>query len=117
MAVRIDTSAPSQLLAKFTKAVTAPHGTRGGITTWVKSDTGDFYTHAAHEWKGKAWFKPAVKTGELVFNILPSQGQKVSVLAYAYYHGHLIETFLNHFDQDFTAATASALPKSPDKVA
>ena len=35
---------------------------------------------------------------------------------YGYYHGHLIETFLNHFDQSFSQGAASALPTNNDKV-
>jgi hypothetical protein len=35
-------------------------------------------------------------------------------VVYAYYHGHLIETFLNHFDKDFTKAEATSLPTSGD---
>jgi hypothetical protein len=38
----------------------------------------------------------------------------VTSVVYAYYHGHLIETFLNHFDKDFTKGEATALPTSGD---
>lgn len=116
MAVHFVTASPKQLLEKFIKAVAAPRGTKDGITTWIKSDTGDFYTHAAANWKGQAWFKPTVKQVGLTFDILPPKGMNVSLLAYGYYHGHLIETFLNHFDLHFASATASAAPTSPDKV-
>jgi hypothetical protein len=40
----------------------------------------------------------------------------VSVTAYGYYHGHLIETFLNHFDNMFKVGAATASPTAPDKV-
>jgi hypothetical protein len=36
--------------------------------------------------------------------------------AYGYYHGHLLETFLNHFDQMFTLGSVTPLPALPDKV-
>lgn len=117
MAVHFQTDGPKQLLAMFMQAVTAPHGTKGGITTWIKSETGELFTHAAEDWKGEAWFKPSVKPNGLAFNTFPSKGKKVSLLAYGYYHGHLIETFLNHFDLDFVLATVSAAPASPDNVA
>jgi hypothetical protein len=40
----------------------------------------------------------------------------VTKIVYGYYHGHLIETFLNHFDSDFSDGSATALPAAGDLV-
>ena len=89
----------------------------GKITTWVRTDDGKFFTHKSVDWRGKAWFRSEVKANELVFNIVPSKDKTVSITAYGYYHGHLIETFLNHFDDLFSTANASARPNDGDRVA
>jgi hypothetical protein len=79
------------------------------ITTWEKSNDGKYYTHKAAEWAKKAWFKSVVSEDRLTFNIIRPNDANVSSITYAYYHGHLIETFLNHFDHDFDVGRASAL--------
>jgi hypothetical protein len=107
------TSKPKSLLEKFDAAISQKEA-KGKIETWEKSDDGKYYTHKAKDWNKKAWFKPAVETEKLVFNIIKPQGSDVSPLVYAYYHGHLIETFLNHFDHDFEGARASALASTGD---
>jgi hypothetical protein len=84
------------------------------VITWEKSDDWQNYTHKAAEWAKKAWFKPAISNDRLTFNIIKSQNSVVTSLVYAYYHGHLIETFLNHFDKQFTGGHATALPTQGD---
>ncbi|MHC0023787.1 hypothetical protein [Enterobacter vonholyi] len=59
---------------------------------------------------------PVVRSTMLTFNIIKPKSSNVSTVAYAYYHGHLTETFLSHFDKNFTKATSSAMPTSEDKV-
>jgi hypothetical protein len=115
MAVLFETDKPAELLKEFNRRIkqTEP---KGKITTWEISDDGKFYTHKSTEWRAKAWFGATVDAGKLRFNIYPSQGQAVSVTAYGYYHGHLIETFLNHFDNMFKVGAATASPTAPDKV-
>lgn len=87
------------------------------ITTWEKSNDGNYYTHKATEWTKKAWFKPAVAANKLIFNIIKPGNMNVTAVAYAYYHGHLIETFLNHFDNQFSAGQSSAMPAAGDVCA
>jgi hypothetical protein len=45
----------------------------------------------------------------LILNVIPpSKG--VSTEAYAVYHGRFIEMLLAHFEQDFSDASATAMP-------
>jgi hypothetical protein len=57
-----------------------------------------------------------VKSDQLVFNVIKPKDTNVTTIVYGYYHGHLIETFLNHFDADFTAGRATAMPSADDLV-
>jgi hypothetical protein len=55
-------------------------------------------------------------TGFLIFNIAPSAGETIKTNVYGYYHGHLIETFLNHFNKDFEEGAATSMPTLADTV-
>jgi hypothetical protein len=107
------TDSPQTLLDEFNKRIDQKEP-KGKITTWMRSDDGKFYTHKSDEWGKKAWFKPTVGKDKLTFNIIKPKDRNVTTPVYGYYHGHLIETFLNHFDKDFTKADASALPAIGD---
>lgn len=115
MSVNFFTQNPQALLAKFDAAI-SQNEQKGKVETWEKSDDGKFYTHKAKDWHKKAWFKPSVQDQKLVFNIIKPQNADISSVTYGYYHGHLIETFLNHFDKSFDQGSASALPKVNDNV-
>jgi hypothetical protein len=112
MAVSFLTDTPKTLLNKFDTKIDQ-HEAKGKITTWERSEDGEYYTHTSDEWKKKAWMKPQTKSDRLVFNIKP-KSSTVTATVYGYYHGHLIETFLNHFDTDFTEAKATAKAASDD---
>ena len=84
----------------------------GSITTWLK--VGEHYTHVAERWHRKAFFKAHVDSGQLRFNIIAPKGKNVTNEVYAYYHGHLTETFLNHFDKDFSLVGVSPLCTAGD---
>jgi hypothetical protein len=116
MAAIFSTNIAQKLLNDFDARITQKEQ-KGKITTWEKSDDGMYYTHKAPEWTKKAWFKPSVSNDSLTFNIIKPKDNHVSNIAYAYYHGHLIETFLNHFDKEFSAGQATAMPTQGDKVA
>jgi hypothetical protein len=113
MAVNISTDTPKGLLAKFNAAI-GQHEPKGKIDTWMLSDDGKYYTHTAERWTKKAWFMPSTSVGLLTFNIIKPKDRNVTSSVYAYYHGHLIETFLNHFDTDFSSAAATGLPAAGD---
>lgn len=114
MAVYFTTSNPSALLKKFKDAIQQDDAV-GKITTWELDSDGDV-THKADQWAKKCWLRPSIAYGQLVFNTIPPKDQNISITVYGYYHGHIIETFLNHFDKDFLEAKSTALPKSPDQV-
>ncbi|VVT07312.1 conserved hypothetical protein [Sphingomonas aurantiaca] len=107
------TENPKSLLAAFNAAIALGSG-KGSITTWDIID-GD-YTHAADQWNRQAYFEAVISPGILQFGIVRNQANPVSIEVYAYYHGHLIETFLRHFDQMFDTVTSTALALQPDRV-
>jgi hypothetical protein len=113
MAIYFVTDKAQALLNKFVAKIDQ-HEAKGKITTWEKSDDGKYYTHTSAEWRKKAWIKPSVENARLVFNIIKPKDTNVSPVVYGYYHGHLIETFLNHFDADFTEGKATARATSGD---
>lgn len=112
MAVYFATDKGQELLKAFNARIDQTEA-KGKITTWKKSTDGN-YTHTAAEWHQKAWMKPQVESTRLVFNIVKHKDTKVSTPVYGYYHGHLIETFLNHFDEEFADGKATALPATGD---
>jgi hypothetical protein len=91
MAVTFFTPGSSQALLDEFDARIEQRELKDKITTWEKSTDGNYYTHKAAEWTKKAWFKPVVAADKLVFNIIKPKSANVSGVAYAYYHGHLIE--------------------------
>jgi hypothetical protein len=115
MAIYFYTDNPKELLKRFNARIDQKEAA-GRITTWERSEDQIYYTHKAKEWHAKAWLKPAFGTNRLTFYIVRSQAETVKKIVYGYYHGHLIETFLNHFDQDFTTGDATALPVNGDYI-
>ena len=111
MAVYFSTDRAQALLNAFDAKIkqTEP---KGKITTWQK--IGNYYTHKSTEWGGEAFFEPHVNATQLIFNIIKPKDKTITVPVYGYYHGHLIETFLNHFDKDIAAASASPLCTNGD---
>ena len=113
MAIYFVSDRAQALLNKFVAKIDQKEA-KGKITTWEKSDDGEYYTHTSAEWRKKAWVKPSVESSRLVFNIIKPKSTNVSAVVYGYYHGHLIETFLNHFDEDFSEGKATARATSGD---
>jgi hypothetical protein len=114
MAVDFITTQPQHLLNEFRSRIKQAAST-GKITTWEVDADGDF-SHKAANWRHLAWFRPSVRQGALRFNIIKPQGQSIAITTYGYYHGHLTETFLNHFDSLFSQAISSAQPILGDVV-
>lgn len=115
MAVRFYTENGHSLLNAFNTRISQKE-TTGKITTWERSEDGVYYTHRAKEWNKKAWFKPVVYSKYLAFNIIKPKNSNISITVYGYYHGHLIETFLNHFDDKFDSGEGTARAISGDNV-
>ena len=114
MSVIFQTRDPKQLLEAFDAAI-LKRELKGKITTWVKHSDMIHYTHTAAQWRYQAFLAPKVGEMELTFNIIRNKTSPVSTATYSFYHGHLIETFLNHFDQLFESANATAMPASGDR--
>lgn len=115
MALHFVTPDPAGLLKAFDARI-AQTKLEGKITTWEKLSDGVHYTHKAADWKSKAFFKANVGKDRLTFNLVRPKDRTVSVTVYGYYHGHLVETFLNHFDNQFSSGAASAQPEAGDNV-
>jgi hypothetical protein len=108
--VTLYTSSPSDLLSKFKKAIDSGH-----VVTWKYYSDGDF-THTPTQWSGKAYMRPSTEAGKLKFNIVKAGDVNVTKPVYAVYHGRLIESFTEHFDQIFTTAGSSALASTGDVI-
>jgi hypothetical protein len=120
MAVVFRTSNPNRLLKAFNDRIDQKDR-EGQITTWERNSKGE-YTHKASAWHRKAWFQPIIVEpvkgvegkkdveGILRFNLVSPKDGQYDRATYSYYHGHLIETFLNHFENSFTYGVASAKP-------
>ena len=115
MAVHFITSDAKSLLDNFNARIDQKEAT-GKVTTWERSEDGNYYTHKAQDWNRKAWFRPKIEKNQLTFNLIRPKGLGISVTVYAYYHGHMLETFLNHFDKSFENGIVTALPGPGDNV-
>jgi hypothetical protein len=115
MAVYFKTTNPTALLKAFNERIDQEEP-KGKIRTWrrFEQDGQKYYTHTATDWANKAFFKPVVGDNVLRFNIIKNKDYDVTVQVYGYYHGHLTETFLNHFDNMFSEAVSSANPRDGD---
>jgi hypothetical protein len=110
MAVIVKTENPRSLLSAIKKAIDD-----NAIETWSYDADGDF-THTADQWERRAWLRPSVREDRLVFNIIPPRTRSISRAVYGIYHGRFIEMLLNHFDNRFTDAVATALPTAADRI-
>lgn len=113
MAVYFETEQPKQLLADFDAAI-ALGNSKGGIATWRKTPN-SYYTHTSAQYGGEAFFQAIISGSRLAFYIIRPQTKNVSVEVYAYYHGHMINTILNHFGKQFSMASATAQPVINDR--
>lgn len=102
MALVINTSNPTALLSAIKKAIDDKK-----IETWFYDSDGDF-THTPDQWKFQAWLRPVVAPGVLIFGLLGKKDVVMTKLIYGVYHGRFIEMLLTHFDNDFSAASATA---------
>jgi hypothetical protein len=103
--VEISTAVPKRLLDAIYKAIDDGH-----IQTWTYDKDGDFiHCTPDSQWVGNAWLHPQIGVGLLTLIILPPAQEALLKSAYAVYHGRFIEMLLEHFDEDFTVSTATAL--------
>lgn len=101
------TKDPAGLLKKFEEKIKAKVG-QDSIQTWEQ--IGGNFSHTAERWKGKMSFKTEIDTAangsSLIFLATAQNGptKEDRQTAYAYYHGHLLQTFVDHFGDFFTVA-------------
>lgn len=110
MAVIITTDKPKTLLSSIKEAIRS-----GTIRDWICDSDGDF-TLSSDQWKHKAWLRPRFTDEGLTLNILSPKQTELSKTTYAVYHARSIEMLLEHFDDDFRHARATAMAVSPDVV-
>jgi hypothetical protein len=91
MAITVPTTVPLDLLLEIKKDITTLQ-----TDEWMCDGDGDF-TLSDPEWNNKAWFRPYVKEGKLVFGIIPASEPKMSTSLFAYYHGRLLETLMGRY--------------------
>jgi hypothetical protein len=91
MAITVPNSAPLDLLLQIKKDIMT-HAT----DEWVCDGEGDL-TLSDPQWNNKAWFRPYVKEGKLVFGIIPAIEPKMNTPLFAYYHGRLLETLMGRY--------------------
>lgn len=108
MAITAFTQDPRKLLTAIKKAIDDSN-----VETWAYDKDGDFF-HTPDQWKGKAWFRPFLQQGSLVFGLIAQKEVAMSKLVYGVYHGRFIEMLLVHFDQDFNNVSATAVGNSID---
>lgn len=110
MAVYFLTNNAAGLLKAFNQAIANTEPARGShVTTWrhiVQSDN-NYYTHTSDNWRDKGFLRADVEPNRLALYIVPAQNVTLTRDVYAYYAGHLIETFIRHFPALFTTAQAT----------
>ena len=112
MAVSVISGAPQSLLDAIYSAIDD-----GDIETWAYDDDGDFsHVTPDGQWEGQAWLHPEVVAGALMLGIIPPGNGSVTREAYAVYHGRFIEMLVAHFDDMFSAATATAQATADDGI-
>jgi len=64
----------------------------------------------------RAWFRPKLADGRVVFRILGAQKIQMKRGTYAVYHAQFIDMLLRYFDMQFQRAVTTALPAEDDQV-
>ncbi|MDI1451389.1 hypothetical protein [Polyangium sp. 6x1] len=102
MAIVIATPNPRGLLANIKRAIDEEK-----VKTWSYDKDGDL-THAPDQWANKAWLRPVIGQGTLMFGLLGRKSEGMTKLIYGIYHGRFVEMLLTHFDEEFTNALVTA---------
>jgi len=106
MALYFLTDDPAALLEAF-KAKINQRDKQGRIETW--EEFGDNFGHTSTQWKDAAQAVPSVitldKNPALKFHFEAVEGGKeFTAVAYAEYHGTLLQTFITHLSDEFKSA-------------
>lgn len=114
MSVTFATKNPQSLLDAFKKRVNQDDQ-KDKITTWEENSQGNF-THKAAQVAKQAYMCPSIGENVLIFNIRAPKDKPISDYVYAYYHGHLTETFITHFKSYFSTASSTAASAPRDNI-
>ena len=118
MSISFRSADPDQLLKSLNRAIDNHQQGRSGdrIDTWryVQHQGHYFYTHTSQNWRDKAWLRADLQQGQLVFVVRPVQNVGLTRDVYAYYVGHLAETFIRHFSRQWSTAQTTSDPSSDD---
>jgi hypothetical protein len=91
MAITVPTNEPLDLLSQIKTDISEQR-----LQEWELDSDGDM-TLSNAEYRAKAWFRPYVKDGKLVFGIIPANEPKMTQSLFAHYHGRLLGTLLEHY--------------------
>lgn len=96
MVMKFRTDTPKNLLAQF-KGLIEQKEPKGKIDTWEVHDGG--FRHTSQNWRDKGLFKAFIPDDEkyLEFRLVTYK----DAFAFAYYHGHLLQAFIEHLNDKF----------------
>lgn len=92
MALIVKCKRPQELLEQFESKIN-----HFDIVSWSMDEDKDF-TVTNGNWSFKAWMRPTVEDGRLVFGYVSSTNHQVTKGLYGIFHGRLAATLLAHFD-------------------
>lgn len=110
MSVIVKTSTPNALMRSLKEDIT--DGVHAG---WEVDSDGDLTLSSAPA-GNRAWLRPRIGEGQVVFNVLSAQNERMSSQTYAMYHSKLVHLLLLHYDERFESASCSALPTKKDSI-
>lgn len=97
--LRFYTAEPAALLSNFKQLINQKEP-KGRIDTWEEHGKG--FRHTAADWKEKGLFEASIATDNksLEFKTI----ELSEPYAFAYYHGHLLQAFVEHLGSRFSSA-------------
>lgn len=100
MALLFFTEQPADLLQSFEKRIRQKEA-KGKIKTWMEAEEPKHFRHTSDQWRDSALLKSAISERKkyLIFRVLEAKGA-----AYGSVQGDLLQTFIEHFGKEFTAA-------------
>ena len=110
MSIFVKTNTPGLLVENIKKKISDKL-----IDTWIVDSDGDF-THNTDEWRYRAWIRPKIEEGRVVFYIVCRNDRNLSVTEYAIYHGRFVEMILTHFDKECDTIETTPLATKYDSV-
>jgi hypothetical protein len=109
MGIYFLSSDPKRLLASFNES--------HSIKTWrfTLIHQKPHYTHTSEAWKDKAYLKPDdTEPDRLAFHVQRFHGTPLTKDVFAYYLGHLAETFIRDFPDQFSEVHLTSSPDPED---